>query len=59
MKYLHDFESYMKSKNYAESTIQSYSSCLKIYLSYFKKSPQNISINEIYSYIGNILKNKL
>lgn len=48
---IHDFEVYMKSKNYANRSIDSYSSFLKKFLSYYKKSPQNISVSEIREYL--------
>lgn len=52
--YLHDFETFLKCKNYSQNSIQSYVSCIKSYLIHFKKSPQNITINEIYEYISGI-----
>lgn len=52
MNYLHDLTTYMKSKNYCKSSIDSYRSCVNSYLNHFKKSPQNISLNEIREYVS-------
>lgn len=58
MNYLHDLTTYMKSKNYCDTSIESYKSCLASYLDYHKKSPQNISLNEIREYIADFSYSK-
>lgn len=54
MNYLHDLEIYLKSKNYAKSSIDSYLSCAYNFLYHFKKSPQNITIQEIRIFLSEL-----
>lgn len=52
MNVIHDFTNYMQAKGYARRSIDSYRSCLVTYLAHFKKSPENISLKEIRSYLA-------
>jgi integrase/recombinase XerD len=53
MNTLHLFQTYLKCSGYAKSSIDSYSACLKRFLDHYKKSPQNISADEIRDYLAN------
>ena len=54
MNTLHDFRDYMTSKNYAKTSIESYTSCLAKYLTHHKQSPKNITLPQIRSYLASI-----
>lgn len=51
---LQDFRTFCACKNYRPRTIDSYESCLKKFLLYFKRSPKDITLNEVYSFLSNI-----
>lgn len=51
---LHDFRVYLASKNYSKRTIDSYSSCLIKFLDYYKKTPRNITAQEIREYLSKV-----
>ncbi|MGH1436572.1 MAG: tyrosine-type recombinase/integrase [Lewinella sp.] len=49
---LHDFRNVMHAKNYAKRSIESYASMLERFLRHFRKTPENITTKEIYSYLS-------